>query len=839
MGRFWACLVLAVVCAACGDDGDGGIEPVDLVEDPAVQTGCAPEPLAAGQTRAKRIACLEERPAGRLASGRVGDIVIENSKIEVVIRGFGEGYFFPGTSAGGIVDAARLGGEDILKEIQPIVELNAGAFDEFAIVEAGDDGPAEVVVRGPAFVMPFIDAAIHSQPIDAVIELHYILEPDSDELLIRTAVFGVDGASTVVQHGEGLFFGGRVAIFVPNRGFIEGAGASGEFIATEGSATTSYGIVYAADAAQSVQFVDIGGIVLSVGPTSNLGAPRYLDRYVVVGDGSASSVTDRAWALRGVDTGTISGTTEPGVALVVERAGTPVTRGRSGADGSFSLSVPPDSYTVRAESTDRESPTGAAGADASATVTAGQDTPVTVVPGGTGTVNVHAEDDTGTPLPTRVVTTTDGFRRIDWTDATGDVSFGLPPGDYTIVVSRGMEYDAHSETAVAVADGGTVQVDAVLERVVDTDGWISLDTHLHSEMSSDSSFPLDLRLKGVAGEGVEVAISTDHDFITDYAPVIEEIGLTGWLTSRIGEEISSIVWGHINAWPFPGDYDQPAGGAVHWYGVSPGEVMARARAAIGDGVVQINHPRHSSSAGLFEVINFDPGTVEARIDPEDIGLPADTDLNDWSFDAIEVGNDLGSEQFEATLIDFLGFVAAGHPAAATGSSDSHGPGKYSGNSRTYVYVGPGNDDPATVDLDLVDDNIKARRVLVAQGAFVVAGIEIPGTGEVSLPGDLVDLSGETEARIKITVQAPPWMPMSRIRVYGGGTTVVSTINLDSKATAAIRYDQTIAIPLDGSDTFFVVRADPAGSGAPVLGTPTGSFANPLMVDGNGDGMWTP
>jgi len=833
-----ACLGWCVLLATgCGDDDDT-LEPQDLIPDPAVQTGCLPDALGAGQARAKLVACADEVPAGRLASGRVGDIVIENSKIEVVIRGFGEGFVFPGSFAGGIVDAAPLGGEDLIKEIQPLVELNGVGFDEFVITEAGDDGAAEVVVRGPGIVIPFIEAAVATQAVPALIELHYILEPDADELLLRIITFGTDGAETRVQHGEGLFFGGRVAIFVPTRGFIEGGGANGEFLATAGSDTTSYGVVYAASAAQAVQFVDIGGIVLSVGGTTSLAEPAPMDRWLVVGDGSASSITDRAWALRGTETGTISGTTAPRVAIALNDGDTPITRGRSDASGAYELSVPPGTYTVRAESIDRGAPTRDPGTDASVTVTVGGEHTVDLTAGATGTVTVNAEDDNGTPIPTRVVATKDGFRRIDWTDAAGQVQFDLAPGTYSITVSRGMEYDAFTATAVEVVDGSNLSLDAILTRVVDTDGWISMDTHLHSEMSSDSSFPLDLRLKAVAGEGVEVAVSTDHDFIVDYVPIIEEVGLTDWLATRTGEEISSLVWGHINAWPLQADYDQPAGGAIHWYHVSPGEVFSRAHDA-GATVVQINHPRTGSQSGVFDAINLDPVTLTARTDPEDLGLPAGTDLEVFEFDAVEIANDFNAEAFEKGWLDWIALISAGHPAAATGSSDSHGPGAYSGNSRTYVYVGSGNDDPATVDLELVDQNTKARRVIVAQGAFVLAGVEIPGSGEVSLPGDLVDLSGQTEARIRIRVQAPPWMPLQNIEIYGPGGEIVNTINLDSGDTAAVRYAQTIVVPIDSTDTFFVVRANPAGSGSPVLGTPDASFTNPLMVDGNGDDVWTP
>src|SRR5690606_40853210 len=105
-------------------------------------------------------------------------------------------------------------------------------------------------------------------------------------------------------------------------------------------------------------------------------------------------------------------------------------------------------------------------------------------------------------------------------------------------VSRGVEYDAYSAVDLELADGAEIAVPAVLERVVDTAGWIAVDSHLHSEMSADSRIPLADRLRAVAGEGVEVAISTDHDFLTDYGALLADLGLDGWVASRVGCETS-------------------------------------------------------------------------------------------------------------------------------------------------------------------------------------------------------------------------------------------------------------------------------------------------------------
>src|SRR4029077_20120767 len=106
-----------VVLAGCGGDSAPGPRP--LVPDPNVVVGCSPG-LVSG-ARAKVVACAEELIAGRLAAGRIGDVVLENERVRVIVRGAGEGYFLQGSSGGGIVDAARVGGEDLVKEILPLV----------------------------------------------------------------------------------------------------------------------------------------------------------------------------------------------------------------------------------------------------------------------------------------------------------------------------------------------------------------------------------------------------------------------------------------------------------------------------------------------------------------------------------------------------------------------------------------------------------------------------------------------------------------------------------------------------------------------------------------------
>ena len=50
----------------------------------------------------------------------------------------------------------------------------------------------------------------------------------------------------------------------------------------------------------------------------------------------------------------------------------------------------------------------------------------------------------------------------------------------------------------------------------------------------------------------------------------------------------------------------------------------------------------------------------------------------------------------------------------------------------------------------------------------------------------------------------------------------------------------LVLPLAGVDTFFVVRVNAGGVASPVFDyVPEPSFTNPLYVDRNGDGVFTP
>lgn len=249
-----SCLAVILLLAGCGDDGPSG--PPTPVPDPRVETGCVPQ--VEGRARIKVVECAEELVPGRLAAGRVGDFVLENGQLRVIVRGPGAGYYLHGGSGGGIIDAVRKTAngmsEDLVKEILPAIDLAVGAFDELVITEAGDDGAAELVVRGRAAPLELNAAAGTRELPEIIFEHRYRLDADATAVEMTTRAYETAGGGASHDLYDAMFMGGRAPAFIPGRGFVEGQ-VRGELVATAGT-MTSYGVVYA----ESVGLIDLAGI---------------------------------------------------------------------------------------------------------------------------------------------------------------------------------------------------------------------------------------------------------------------------------------------------------------------------------------------------------------------------------------------------------------------------------------------------------------------------------------------------------------------------------------------------------------------------------------------------
>ncbi len=241
-----------------------------------------------------------------------------------------------------------------------------------------------------------------------------------------------------------------------------------------------------------------------------------------------------------------------------------------------------------------------------------------------------------------------GLVAVKFTDLSGDTGeFDLQPGTYQIVVSKGHEYDVHSERVTIVA-GATTTVNATVTHVVDTTGFISIDTHVHTLRSPDSRISERDRVVTMLAEGVDFFASTDHGFVTDMSPTVAALGATAQVKTAPSEETTSFAYGHYNIWPRVIDANERTGGATDWggqngfpsggsYNVTPDNIFNQFNPA--NQVIQINH-FNGGQGGQFFMFGTDfeavpplssnvvyrcSGTPQAAVTPR-AGLPCKPDI---------------------------------------------------------------------------------------------------------------------------------------------------------------------------------------------------------------------
>src|SRR5262249_14056976 len=158
---------------------------------------------------------------------------------------------------------------------------------------------------------------------------------------------------------------------------------------------------------------------------------------------------------------------------------------------------------------------------------------------------VRCDPLTGTYGPKRLVfgdsLTADGISEIE-RSISGDGQLEVEPGKYHVIVSRGIEYSIQ-EFDIDVAppagtglDNRTISLDAEVDHVVDSTGWVSGDFHVHGVHSFDSGVDDAIRVASYVVEGVDLMSSSDHDFVTDFAPAAHALGVDDLIKTQVGLE---------------------------------------------------------------------------------------------------------------------------------------------------------------------------------------------------------------------------------------------------------------------------------------------------------------
>lgn len=924
------------------------------------------------KSTAKQISSRADLVGGPGALGEVGDYLLANEQIRVVIQGPGYSRGF-GLYGGSLIDAdlqrprtagdsAGGKGHDNFAELFPALFLKAMKPRENGIsVREAPDGSASVLVNGTGDEFLFIAERINDLLVDStklIFTNEYKLAPGKRYVEITTTIInqgdvdvempgrGITELSEQLTNftmpvGDVLLFGAGNHVFSEQAGFDlrftleqkyrEGAplpklpGLVTPFLATKGD-NISYGFMsgitdpeYSFVARTGYEGVPPDSLVIPFIAASFTGtyygaAPSLLEsrksfsfkKYFIVGSGDIASIRDvvhEIWREKQVPGrpqtfGTFAGkvfderTRAPlaGVDVVTfDASGGPYNQHTPDASGSFRGTYAPGRYTYRVVADGRFSTDPVA-----FEVTAGSAAYADIFVPPAGLVSVRVRDQDGRALPAKCTLVGQypaAAKGLDPKDFLYDLKLGeemrptdlvpdtddpstreyiehivlapqgqktdeVRPGTYRAVCSRGMEYDLATRDVVVKA-GELTEVDVVLTHVVDTKGWASGDYHLHSDPSIDSSLLLDDRVAHCAAEGLDIAVSSDHNFVTDYAPVIASQGLESWVQGMVGLELTTLEVGHFNGFPLSYDPGPVTKGSFAWSGRPPAELFADLRALGKYGpenmVIQVNHPR-DTILGYFNDYNFNPDTGEVE-DSEELLAPMGPEFGadkfDWNFDAIEIYNgkrfellrtyrvpevlpppplpmtippagtilrdDAGKIAFPGGLEDWFTMLNKGFVYTAMANSDSHGLDEEPGTPRTYVPVSV--DQPGAIIEPEIVAAIKNQKAMLTNGPFI--RIEATGTAKCrNQKGDELtrDACGMGEVvssssgsiTVRVTNDMAPWIDIDTVSFISNGETVVT--RRGDKNTLAELSEQ---IPIDG-DGFVLVEVSGSQSMWPVL-----------------------
>ena len=413
----------------------------------------------------------------------------------------------------------------------------------------------------------------------------------------------------------------------------------------------------------------------------------------------------------------------------------------------------------------------------------------------------------------------------------GRALLGLHPGKYTVYASRGFEYSV-AKAEVDLTQPVDKSLRLSIRREVPTPGLVSIDTHIHTLTRSGHGDSSEVeRMFTIAGEGIELAVATDHNHHADYRPVQKATGTTPFFTSVIGNEVTTKT-GHFNAFPIAPNSPVPDYKLGDWT-----KLMASMRGTPGVRSIVLNHPRNVHSG-------FSPMAPEhynSATGRNLFGAP-------YSFDAMEVVTSAAMQSdIMALYRDWFAMLNWGHHITAVGSSDTHDVSRFIlGQARTYLECPDG--DPAKIDVAKACDSLNKMRALVSMGLLVKLKVD----GKFRAGDIATGLEGKI--RVHTRVLGPSWVTATRLRLFANGVMIRERKiggHVPDK-NPVVKDDHTWILSRPRHDVHLVAIATGPGITAPFWESPrpyqptsrkhqpqVQGSTNPVFIDGDRDGRYTP
>lgn len=825
-----------VVDEACAAEGRSA---GDRFADGDPKGHAAPEGArAAGQARAGRIdsAAQIRAPKNPRARIKLGDYLLANDKIALYI---GNEQLSDGMSMyGGEILALDVVGDDGLPrgestygETLFALSRQVVAPERVSVLKDGSDGGeaivrAEGVLQNVAFLDPFRGFLPHEYNFPAALD--YVLRPGEDHVIVRFSVLNPRDEEVDFSGKEniGLFHSYTTQTFSPTRGFGPPMGRS-DWLAFD-PLTATPTLADRADAAplQSTAFslralgsdldfgISVSGFQYFVANGFKVGrcgesTVDYAELTVSAGgfDGLRQALTPNGTI---TSEGRVLGNDGQPIAnawVFADQNETLYSRTRTDAAGRYVIHAPSDATLVAF----------AEGHAPSAKIAIAQSLDLQLPPSGALAFRVK-DKDTHSAIPVRVQVIPElGEGEVPITDLPkrygiqaqpagamaprfalqGEARIEAPPGRYRVVISRGYEYEVF-ERSFEVKAGETVGQDVELEHSVDSSGVMCGDFHVHSKLSFDSDDTVRAKVASAIADGLELPVSSEHEWVLDFMPTIRDLGMTDFAYSFPSQELTTFGNGHFGVVPLMPRPERRNNGAIHWIGRHLGEVFAEVRALPEKPVLIVNHPSTGGFLGYFLTVKFDPATASGSGD-------------EWSdnFEAIEVFN---SETFDTArdtaVRDWFALLNAGKKYFAVGNSDSHhivdSPVGY---PRTCMVFG--HDDPKRLSAEAVRDALRGGGTTISGGIF----LRVTGPGG-ELPWQTVAGGGE----FTVSVQAPSYVGVKELEVIVDGQ-VTETIALGASDDARVGKHFTrkvqVAAPSGGGHHWVLFHVRGEGALAPL------------------------
>lgn len=815
--------------------------------------------IASGPVRAQKIDSRDQLTYGIWASGNLGDYLLENDKIRVIV-GAPENSFYGIKGGGHIVDLCLRGYlYDYIRGVYANVSQAfppSYTYDRIEIKTTGypDDGAA-LIVSGRS------DPGVPAYSITT----QYIIKPGKSIIEITTSVTNLTTQTLaniplgdIADWGGCVSFIGKVGVIsreeimkLDNLDWFSGYmdNFSMGFTQKEGPIEGDF----------SERLSNVSYKKTSIKP----GEAATYTRYLVVSDKNLAKITDFAYEMREKKYGFVTGRViEPQsknpvpdteVRFIISRLGEeivpafPYTRTVSDANGNFETTLPEGTYFVSSWAFARRSEK----VRLSFPIKEGDSIGLEVKSSPTSKLKFTCKDkDSGEFLPCKLTLVNipptpfvdhgplGSYARNIYYSATGNETMDLPTGHYKIIFSRGMEYNTYEED-IFIAFSRENVINAELKHIINVPGYVSADVGVRTNKSYDCYVTPEERVVAAAAEGVEYLVSGDSNQATDLSSAVAAKGLGKYIKTGIGKRIEFMGaknLGNILVWPLRQLDLSAAKEGQELEALNPARLMGVLRSKYPNSLIQVDR-------ALFPIEGY---FANYGYHKDKKTVIKDNDFS-YDFDLLDIWDGKRQGIIRETLnLQFNTWFEGYDKIKPFGGSKSvMSWGEELGYPR--VYIASSAENPSQINENEIVESIRKGNYLITNGPLIKFTIN----GKP--PGSLItDTDGKVDCHLE--VMAPPWAPTSYIDLNLDGIFFRRIIQPPSQdvvrfpraSTPKGSEDFQITITKDSIITVEVASTGEADL-APIVpphpyqtgGVKTFAITAPIFIDFDGNGKYNP